>query len=104
MVEPNTDNNNIPNSSDDHEDVQDICDDLDANTWVASGEMSSLPTSIFKDNTLSQYNRKFLLQSEPRNRDISFEPPIMNRKLWTGMSHFAKENDRNLRHVAYHVS
>src|SRR5947207_7012185 len=74
-----------------------LFDDPDPNAWVATGEMGSLPTTIFKRNTLSQSNRKTILQSEPRNKDISFEPPVMDRKVWTTMPRYAKENDKNVR-------
>ena len=69
----------------DDNDNQDIFDDSDPNTWIASAEMEVLPTNIFRKNTLPQPTRKAVLQSEPRNKAISFEPAIMDRKIWTSM-------------------
>src|ERR1043166_10107516 len=85
-------------------DIQDVFDDSDPNTWVATGDMEGLPTAIFKKNILSQPTRKTILQSEPRNKAISFEPPIMDRKIWTSMPRNAKEQDKNLRRTIYRFS
>ncbi|CAG8708116.1 11305_t:CDS:2, partial [Funneliformis mosseae] len=79
-----------------HENEPDVMEDLDSNTWVASDEMQNLPTSIFKKNILLPATRKAILQSEPRNKEISFEPPIMDKKLWTNMP---KPIDNTLRMV-----
>jgi len=68
---------NVVNNNNDNE-LHDNLEDIDTNAWVMSGDMLSLPTKIFEDNTLSQYNRKIILQSELKNRDISFEPPVMD--------------------------
>ena len=88
----------------DDNDNQDIFDDSDPNTWVATGDMEILPTAIFRKNILPQPTRKAILQSEPRNKAISFEPPIMDRKIWTSMSRNAKEQDKNLRRTIYQFS
>jgi hypothetical protein len=82
----------------------DTPEDFDANTWTASGDMQNLPTKIFKGNVLQPAIRKTVLQSEPRNKDISFEPPIMDKKIWTNMPRNAKELDTTLRRVTYHFS
>ena len=37
----------------DNNDVQDVLEDLDNNTWVVPDDMQNLPTHIFKDNLLS---------------------------------------------------
>lgn len=92
--------NNVTNT----EEQQDIFDDPDNNTWSPTGDMVSLPTGIFKNNSLNQTTRKTILQSEPRNRDISFEPPIMDRKIWTNMPRQAKDHDKDLRRLAYRYS
>src|SRR5207245_10039005 len=84
----NTNNNN---------ENQELFDESDPNTWIATQDMQGLPTAIFRKNILPQATRKSLLQSEPRNKDISFEPPIMDRKLWSSMPRKAKEQDKNLR-------
>lgn len=84
--------------------IEQLFDDSDPNTWIASGEMESLTTSIFKRNSLSQTLRKSILQSEPRNKNISFEPPVMDKKIWTAMSRYARENDKLLRRMAYRFS
>ena len=91
----NIDNNN---------DNQELFDDSEPNTWVATQDMQGLPTAIFRKNILPQSIRKSLLQSEPRNKDISFEPPIMDRKLWSSMPRKAKEHDKNLRRTIYRFS
>ena len=87
MVQEQRENIIIDNDNDN----QDIFDDSDPNTWLATGEMEELPTTIFRKNTLSQPIRKNILQSELRNKAISFEPPIMDRKIWTNMPRNAKE-------------
>src|ERR1051325_3545085 len=79
-------------------------DEADPNTWVATGEMGELPTKIFKNNSLSQTSRKTILQAEPRNKAVSFEPPVMDRKIWTTMPSKAKDNDRNIRKIIYRFS
>jgi len=88
----------------DDNDNQDIFDDSDPNTWVASEEMEVLPTNIFRKNTLPQPTRKAVLQSEPCNKAISFEPPIMDRKIWTSMPCNAKDQDKNLCRTIYRFS
>jgi len=88
----------------DDNDNQDIFDDSDPNTWIASEEMEVLPTNIFRKNTLPQPTRKAVLQSEPSNKAISFEPPIMDRKIWTSMPRNAKDQDKNLRRTIYRFS
>ena len=88
----------------DRENIEQLFDDSDPNTWTATEELATLPTAIFKKNTLSQATRKSILQSEPRNKAISFEPPIMDRKIWSAMSRNAKENDKNLRRIVYRFS
>jgi len=93
------------NTADEHEhDNQDNLDDSDPNTWVATEDMEDLPTSIFKKNIIPQATRKAILQSEPRNKAISFEPPIMDKKIWTSMPKYAKEQDKNLRRTSYRYS
>jgi hypothetical protein len=89
----------------DHEnDIEQLFDDSDPNTWTATKELATLPTAIFKKNMLPQATRKTILQSEPRNKDISFEPPIMDHKIWSAMSRNVKENDKNLRRIVYRFS
>lgn len=83
---------------------QDTFDDFDNNTWSATGDMQKLPTGIFKRNLLSTTVRRTILQTEPRNRDISFEPPVMDRKLWNAMPKNAKEHDKCLRRAIYRFS
>src|SRR5687767_1289546 len=92
------------NTHENDNEIENLFDDPNPNTWIATGEMGSLPTNIFKKNTLSQPDRKTVLQSEPRNKAISFEPPVMDRKIWNNMSQNAKENDKNIRRIIYHFS
>jgi hypothetical protein len=97
--------NEKDNTADEHElDNQDHFDDPDPTTWIATEDMEDLPTAIFKKNTLPQTVRKTILQSEPRNKAISFEPPIMDKKIWTNMPKYAKEQDKNLRRTSYRFS
>ena len=81
-----------------------ILEEFDTDAWVATGEMLQLPTNIFKSKTLSPSCRKSILQSEPRNKDISFEPPVMDKKIWTSMPRYAKDQDKMLRKMAYKIS
>ena len=69
------DNNVVENE------IEQLFDDSDPNTWIASGVIESLTTSIFKGNSLSQTLRKSILQSESRNKNISFEPPVIDKKI-----------------------
>lgn len=94
----------VQNEKDNNPDELDHFDDPDPHTWVAPEDMEDLPTAIFKRNTLSQATRKTILQTEPRNRAISFEPPIMDKKIWTSMPKYAKEQDKILRRTIYRVS
>uniref|UniRef100_U9UER5 Uncharacterized protein n=1 Tax=Rhizophagus irregularis (strain DAOM 181602 / DAOM 197198 / MUCL 43194) TaxID=747089 RepID=U9UER5_RHIID len=90
----NVKNNETEHENDheqEHEQELDILEDLDANTWVTSGEMQNLPT---EKPTLSVH----------ANRDISFDPPIMDKKLWNSMFKPAKKQDKNIRRVIYKVS
>src|SRR5204862_8021059 len=89
---------------DNNNDNQELFDESNPNTWVATKDMQGLPTAIFRKNILPQSTRKSLLQSEPRNKDISFEPPIMDRKLWSSIPHKAKEQDKNLHRTIYRFS
>ena len=66
--------------------------------------MEILPTAILRKNILPQLTRKAILQSEPRNKAISFEPPIMDRKIWTSMPRNTKEQDKNLHCTIYRFS
>src|SRR5688572_16997227 len=97
-------NNERNNIIENDNEVEQLFNDSDPNTWVATGEMGSLLTTIFKRNTLSQTYRKTILQAEPRNKAISFEPPVMDRKIWTTMPRNTKENDKNIRQIIYHFS
>ena len=94
----NNERNNVVHHDND---VQDVLKDLDNNTWVAPDDMQNLPTHIFKDNLFSQTSRSTILRTEPRNREISFEPPVMDKKLWSNMSRYSKEHDKDIRRVAY---
>lgn len=105
MVEGQHNNNNDnPRDHGSESDNGEIFDGNDQNAWVASGDMASLPTNIFKRNTLATDTRKIILQSEPRNKAISFEPPIMDRKIWNCMPRNARESDKNIRRIIYRFS
>ncbi|RGB28989.1 hypothetical protein C1646_796187 [Rhizophagus diaphanus] len=54
--------------------------DSDHTSWTSSSPMAELPSEVFKKNLLPADSRKFILQNEPKNRNISFTPPDMNRK------------------------
>ena len=77
-------------------DVQDVLEDLDNNTWVAPDDMQNLPTHISKDNLLSQASCSTILRTEPCNREISFEPSVMDKKLWSNMSRFLKNMTKSV--------
>ena len=72
VLEGDNNRNEQDNEHEHDEHILDNLDELDANTWVATGEMQKLPTSIFKNNSLSPSTRKTILQSEPRNKDTSY--------------------------------
>ncbi|POG80704.1 hypothetical protein GLOIN_2v1471446 [Rhizophagus irregularis DAOM 181602=DAOM 197198] len=74
-------------------------------TWTQiPGSPQERCRTFLQKNLLSQSTRKIILQSEPRNRDISFDPPIMDKKLWNSMFKPAKKQDKNIRRVIYKVS
>jgi len=100
----NVESNNNNNNNDNENENEELFESNDRNTWVPTGDMSALPTSIFKRNTLTPTIRKSVLQSEPRNENISFEPPIMDRKIWNCMPRNARENVKNIRRIVYYVS
>ncbi|PKY63499.1 hypothetical protein RhiirA4_492649, partial [Rhizophagus irregularis] len=58
---------------------EDTLEDFDSNTWVAPSEMQQLPKKIYKGNLLTLTVRKTILQTEPKNKKISFDPPIMDK-------------------------
>ncbi|CAB5309081.1 unnamed protein product [Rhizophagus irregularis] len=66
--------------------------------------MQRLPTKIYKGNLLASTVRKTILQTEPKNKEISFDLPIMDKKLWTSMPRNAKDQDTNLRRAVYRFS
>jgi hypothetical protein len=67
--------------------------------------MQKLPMRVFRGNVLTPTIHKIILQIiEPRNKDISFELPVIDKKLWTNMSCNAKEYDTTLRQTVYHLS
>jgi hypothetical protein len=98
-----TPNNNDTEVIGNNEQVENF-EDFDTNTWTASGKMQKLPTRVFRGNVLMPTIRKTILQTEPRNKDISFEPPVMDKKLWTNMSCNTKKHDISFRRTVYRFS
>jgi hypothetical protein len=94
---------NVENDVNENE-QEDTWEDFDSDSWVPTGSMRTLPTGIFKGNLLPNETRKLVLKSEPKNKDISFVPPLMDKRLWSKMPRFAREQDKNLRRVIYKVS
>ena len=45
--------------------VQDVLENLDINTWVIPDDMQNLPTHIFKANLLFQMSHSTILRTEP---------------------------------------
>ena len=76
-------------------------DKSDQNTWIPTGQMVDLPTQIFRKNLLLTSTRKTILQNEPRNKEISFTPPDMDRKVWSQMSHILRKYNRDIRWLLY---
>src|ERR1051325_125813 len=79
-------------------------DETEQNSWTPTGPMSDLPCDIFKKQLLSSSDRRSILQNEPRNRNISFSPPDMDKRMWTQMSKNYREQDRQFRKLLYRVS
>jgi hypothetical protein len=108
--------NDTPNDDNDHEEhvhtdtavphteEQETFEDSEQNSWKPSCEMASLPTEIFRKNILPLAVRKSILQTEPKNEAISFTLPDMDKKVWTQMSRFSRETDKELRKIAYRFS
>ena len=89
---------------DDRVEQDDYFEDYDHNAWTATGPMADLPTKIFKDNALSASSRRNILQNQPKNKDISFTPPDMDRRMWSHMSRTSREHDKDVRKLLYRFS
>ena len=83
--------NNRNDNREELEQDHDIFEDLDHNSWTATGDMANLPTDIFKKHLLPSSTRKLILQAEPKNKQISFTPPDMDRRMqgWQIIRSFA---------------
>jgi len=79
-------------------------DESDQNTWTPTGQMVNLPTQIFRKNLLLPSTRKTILQNESRNKEISFTPPDMDRKVWSQMSRISREHDKDIKQLLYRFS
>ncbi|CAG8598542.1 16939_t:CDS:2, partial [Dentiscutata heterogama] len=86
------------------EEIHDEGHEQQGYTWEPSEEMLRFPTRIHKDNTLSQEERKLILQAQPRNKNIRFQPPSMDKTLWKNMSKQTRETDKLLSKLAYRWS
>ena len=89
---------------DDRVEQDDYFEDYDHNAWTATGPMADLPTKIFKDNALSASSRRNILQNQPKNKDIFFTLPDMDRKMWSHMSKTSREHDKDVRKLLYRFS
>ena len=97
-------NFNERNIVEDHEDQEEFREEYEHNSWTATGFMAELPTHIFKNNLLSSSIRRTILQNEPKNKEIFFTPPDMDKKMWTQMSRSSKEHDKDIRRLLYRTS
>ncbi|RGB25371.1 hypothetical protein C1646_675635 [Rhizophagus diaphanus] len=64
-------------------------DDSNHAFWTPSGPMAELPSEVFKKNLLPTNSRKFILQNELKNRNISFTPPDIY-----GQKGYQKQSER----------
>lgn len=78
-------------------------------TWTLTPGLPQEKCRVF----LSIYSRKiyFLHQHEKQYSSLNqgtkifhFDPPIMDKKIWSSMPRAAKDQDKNLRRVVYKVS
>src|ERR1051325_5730590 len=74
------------------------------NAWTPTGPMAELTTEIFKKNLLSSSTRKTILQNEPRNKNITFTPPDMDKRIWNRMSRCSREHDKDIKQLLYRFS
>jgi hypothetical protein len=100
--------NDNTNERHDEEQVTDrqevFMDEPDQNAWTPTAEMSEFTTEIFRKNLLSNSTRRSILQGEPRNKNISFTPPDMDKRMWNQMSRTSREHDKDIRRLLYRVS
>ena len=77
------DDNNVhgTNGEEERNEQDELFDEYKYNSWTATGPMADLQTRIFKDNLLSASSRKSMLQNQPKNKDISFTPLDMDKKM-----------------------
>ncbi|CAG8805010.1 382_t:CDS:2, partial [Gigaspora margarita] len=68
----------------------------DNNAWIPTDEMLNFTTTIHKDNLLSKSTRAEILKEQPRNAQIKYEAPHMDKRIWKLMSLQAKETDKLL--------
>ncbi|CAG8487830.1 11864_t:CDS:2 [Gigaspora margarita] len=65
--------------------------------------MLNFTTAIYKDNLLSKSTRTEIFKEQPRNAQIKYEAPHMDKRIWKLMSPQAKETDKLLSKVAYYT-
>ncbi|KAF0509732.1 hypothetical protein F8M41_018531 [Gigaspora margarita] len=76
----------------------------DINSWTQTNEMLNFFTKIHKDNLLAKTARTNILKEQPRNAEIKYEAPTMDKRIWKLMSPQAKETDKLLSKIAYRSS
>ncbi|CAG8514223.1 3817_t:CDS:1 [Racocetra persica] len=79
----NTGNDNLIDEDEFSEQESELgFNDLDIpTTWAPSGEMSQFPTNIHKGKTLSKEQRSSILRNEPRNANIKYNPPAIDKRI-----------------------
>ncbi|KAF0534778.1 hypothetical protein F8M41_009833 [Gigaspora margarita] len=103
MKENDTTTPNNPTVDDDLVENYDA-EQADNNAWIPMDEMLNFTTTIHKDNLLSKSTRAEILKEQPRNAQIKYEAPHMDKRIWKLMSPQAKDTDKLLSKVAYHSS
>jgi hypothetical protein len=94
------DNANERNDEERVTDRQEIfMDEPDQNAWTPTAEMFGLTTEIFKKNLLSNSTRRNILQGELRNKNISFTPPDMDKRMWNQMYRTSRDHDKDIRRI-----
>ncbi|CAG8769604.1 17846_t:CDS:10, partial [Cetraspora pellucida] len=102
--DPNTNNIIIQDDTQQVSDEERDFTNINDTTFFPAGEMDKLPTKIYKENAIPNETRQRLLQTFPRNANIKFTPPPMDKQLLKRMSRKAKEVDKTLQKISYHYS
>ena len=65
-----------------YEKSENIYNEMKYHSQILSRNMTKLPIEIFKKNLLLALIHKSILQQEPKNKEISFTLPDIDKKIW----------------------